>query len=187
MTDLSPRLGAPASSERVAALHQLCDADYAKGQAERAAARITTVSYTAFSAATTTTEPSDLEVAVRVAHQLLDSDSVLSLREALRLLLRAIGAEPAVPVVTEAPPLRRCPAAHRDDPTPCTGPAAVMVLDAGNAGSRGCEHHGARLLASLDGGRVYALPDTPAGAAIRVFKAAADLPPFAWTQRGEGR
>jgi uncharacterized protein (DUF1778 family) len=39
-------------------------------------------------------EPSDLEVAVRVAQQLLDSDSVLSLREALRLLLRALDAEP---------------------------------------------------------------------------------------------
>ncbi|MFJ6645790.1 hypothetical protein ACIQPS_09025 [Streptomyces sp. NPDC091290] len=38
-------------------------------------------------------DPSDLEVAIRVAHQLLDSDSVLSLREALRLLLRALGAE----------------------------------------------------------------------------------------------
>ena len=187
MTDHFVRPVRAASSERVAELHRLCDADYAKGQAERAAARITTVSYTAFSAATTTTEPSDLEVAIRVAHQLLDSDSVLSLREALRLLLRAIGAEPAVQVVTQAPPLRRCPAAHRDDPTPCTGPAAVMVLDADNAGSRGCEHHGARLLASLEGARVYALPDAPAGAAIRVFKAAADLPPFAWTQRGEGR
>lgn len=38
-------------------------------------------------------EPTDLEVAVSVAQQLLDSDQVLSLREALRLLLRAIGAE----------------------------------------------------------------------------------------------
>lgn len=39
-------------------------------------------------------EPSDLEVAIRVAQQLLDSDQVLSLREALRILLRALGAEP---------------------------------------------------------------------------------------------
>lgn len=41
-------------------------------------------------------EPTDLEVAVSVAQQLLDSDQVLSLREALRLLLRAIGAETEV-------------------------------------------------------------------------------------------
>lgn len=39
-------------------------------------------------------EPTDLEVAVSVAQQLLDSNSALSLREALRLLLRALGAEP---------------------------------------------------------------------------------------------
>jgi uncharacterized protein (DUF1778 family) len=42
----------------------------------------------------TSVEPSDLEVAIRVAQQLLDSDSALSLREALRLLLRALDAEP---------------------------------------------------------------------------------------------
>ncbi|MFF9324020.1 hypothetical protein ACF1AY_04805 [Streptomyces sp. NPDC014776] len=40
-------------------------------------------------------EPSDLDVAIRVAQQLLDSDQILSLREALRLLLRALDAEPA--------------------------------------------------------------------------------------------
>lgn len=72
----------------------------------------------------------------------------------------------------------RCPAAHQDDPTPCDGPPAVTVLDRHNAGLDACEHHGARLLASLDGGRVYPLPDAPTGAAIRVFKAAADMPPF---------
>ena len=38
-------------------------------------------------------EPSDLDVAIRVAQQLLDSNQILSLREALRLLLRALGAE----------------------------------------------------------------------------------------------
>ena len=74
----------------------------------------------------------------------------------------------------------RCPAAHHDDPTPCDGPAAVTVLDRGNAGADGCEHHGARLLASLEGGRVYALPDAPEGAAIRVFKAADGIRPFCW-------
>ena len=75
---------------------------------------------------------------------------------------------------------RRCPAAHPEDPTPCDGLPAVTVLDASNAGADGCEHHGARLLASLDGGRVYALPDAPAGAAIRVFKAADTTRPFCW-------
>ena len=57
----------------------------------------------------------------------------------------------------------RCPAAHHDDPTPCDGPPVVTVLDATGAGADGCEHHGARLLASLEGGRVYALPDAPEG------------------------
>ncbi|MHB9860305.1 hypothetical protein [Streptomyces sp. YIM S03343] len=74
----------------------------------------------------------------------------------------------------------RCPAAHPEDPTPCDGPVVVTVLDAFNGGVDGCEHHGARLLASLEGGRVYALPDAPAGAAIRVFKAADGIAPFCW-------
>jgi hypothetical protein len=73
-----------------------------------------------------------------------------------------------------------CPAAHPDDPTPCGGPIVVMVLDAQNTGARGCENHAARLLASLEGGRVYGLPDAPEGAAIRVFKATADIRPFPW-------
>ena len=77
-----------------------------------------------------------------------------------------------------------CKAAHPDDPTPCVGPLdAVTVLDAHNHGATGCEHHAARLLASLEGGRVYSGSITE-GAAIRVFKAAQDIPPFAWTVRG---
>lgn len=74
----------------------------------------------------------------------------------------------------------RCPAAHHDDTTPCDGPPVVTVLDGANEGADGCEHHAARLLASLEGGRVYALPDAPAGAAIRVHKAADGIRPFAW-------
>ncbi|MFJ9748060.1 hypothetical protein [Streptomyces chartreusis] len=74
----------------------------------------------------------------------------------------------------------RCPAAHPEDPTCCVGPVVVTVLDAVNAGADGCEQHGARLLASLDGGRVYALPGAPPGAAIRTFRAAASLRPFCW-------
>ncbi|GAA3231133.1 hypothetical protein ACFQE4_12555 [Streptomyces thermocoprophilus] len=74
----------------------------------------------------------------------------------------------------------RCPAAHPDDPTPCEGPAVVTVLDAHDAGADGCEHHAARLLASLEGSRVYPLPGAPEGAGIRVFTAADTLPPFVW-------
>ncbi|MFJ2199398.1 hypothetical protein [Streptomyces violaceusniger] len=76
--------------------------------------------------------------------------------------------------------MTRCPAAHPEDLTPCSGPVAVTILDASNAGASGCEHHGARLLASLDGGKVYALPDAPAGVAIRVFTAADGIRPFPW-------
>lgn len=86
-----------------------------------------------------------------------------------------------------ASPALRCPAAHPEDPSACSGPTVVTVLDAANAGLDSCEHHGARLLASLDGGRVYALPDAPEGAAIRVFKAAATTRPYAWIERGGGQ
>ncbi|WP_447038926.1 hypothetical protein [Streptomyces sp. DSM 118878] len=75
---------------------------------------------------------------------------------------------------------QRCPAAHPEDPTPCVGPLVVTVLDAVGGGADGCEHHGARLLASLTRGRVYALPEAPTGAAIRVFAAAAGTRPFCW-------
>lgn len=75
---------------------------------------------------------------------------------------------------------RRCPAAHPEDPTACRGPVALMVLDATDTGVPGCEHHAARLLASLTSGRVYALPDAPAGAVIRVRKAAEGIRPFPW-------
>lgn len=129
-------------------------------------------------AVTDTTEPSDLDVAISVARQLLGSDSVLSLRESLRLLLRALDAEPDVSAMADTQP--RCPAAHPDDPTPCGGPVVVTVLDSTNAGANGCEHHGARLLASLDGGRVYGLPDAPESAALRVFHAADRTRPFPW-------
>ncbi|MEV7001137.1 hypothetical protein AB0N62_26075 [Streptomyces sp. NPDC093982] len=81
-----------------------------------------------------------------------------------------------------APTLRgayRCPAAHPEDPTPCEGPPVVTVLDRHNAGAEGCAHHGARLLASLEGGYVISLPDHY-GAAVRVTKAADSIRPFPW-------
>ncbi|WP_425245814.1 hypothetical protein [Streptomyces sp. NEAU-NA10] len=83
-------------------------------------------------------------------------------------------------VVNTQPASGRCPAAHPEDPTPCVGPAVVTVLDRFNAGADGCEHHSARLLASLNGGRVYALPHAAPGTAIRVFKAADGIRPFCW-------
>ena len=77
-----------------------------------------------------------------------------------------------------------CPAAHPEDPTPCDGPPVVTILDRTNAGAKGCAHHGARLLASLEGGRVYALADAPDGTAIAVFKAADSVRPFPWVTHG---
>jgi hypothetical protein len=146
----------------------------------------------------TTPEPSDLDVAIRVGQSMLvrygtvDSGDIFDyaqahggLSEALRLLLRALDAEHFSrsrkdPSELGEPPALRCPAAHPEDTSPCDGPPVVTVLDAGNAGADGCEHHGARLLASLDGGRVYGLPDAPAGSAIRAFKAAGGIRPFPW-------
>lgn len=93
---------------------------------------------------------------------------------------------PGVPDTRKGPPPMqeptrgRCPAAHPDDHTSCDGPPVVTILDRADAGAKGCQHHAARLLASLDGGRPVALPDAPDGAALRVFMAAADLRPFAW-------
>lgn len=77
-------------------------------------------------------------------------------------------------------PAERCRAAHPEDPTPCVGPVAVAIVDAHGARVDGCEHHGARMLASLDGARVKPLPDGPPGAAIRVFTAADRTRPFCW-------
>lgn len=174
-------------------------------------------------------EPSALDTAIRVAQTLLadygDSsrdgfsypEAYGALHEALRLVLRAVGAEPPCTPVAELHRLcrddyasnaarrtqdhrddahliedateavaatlelsSRCGAAHGDDPTPCSGPPTVTVLDSQNAGAHGCEHHGARLLASLDGGRVHGLPDAAPGTAIRVFKAAQGVRPFPW-------
>lgn len=88
MTRLTPR---------IAALHSLCDEDYAKGQSERATAGRPLPAYTPFATAAAIPappEPTDLDVAIHVAQQLLDCDQILSVREALRLLLRALGAEP---------------------------------------------------------------------------------------------
>ncbi|MDX2829468.1 hypothetical protein [Streptomyces scabiei] len=148
-------------------------------------------------------EPTDLAVAARVAqlllaeHERVDHTDVFALNrahgalvETVRILLRAVGAEAdgsnflrsqeVSPGSQKNPSDQRCPAAHPDDPTPCTGLPTVTVLDRHNAGANGCQHHGARLLASLDGGRVYGLPHATPGTAIRVFKVAEGIRPFPW-------
>ncbi|CAL9666093.1 hypothetical protein SUDANB145_07167 (plasmid) [Streptomyces sp. enrichment culture] len=239
MTQRNPiALGQGADNARIAALHDLCRQDFAKGEAERASVSAPADSVRAFTA-----QYNELDVAISVAQQLLDSGSTVSLREGLRLLLRALDAEPdttpaalrysrraieadgtvhaarytgrrtfttacaiypapvaerldassALPVTcpgcrtatADEPPALRCPAAHPEDPTPCGGPIVVTILDARNAGADGCELHGARLLASLEGGRVYPLPDAPDQAAIRVFRSAGTLRPFAWREGGQ--
>ena len=90
----------------------------------------------------------------------------------------------------------RCDAAHRDDPTPCEGPRDAVEIrdrfmsrarDVMSTGVLGCVHHGARLLASLDGGRVHPGPSSQTGrapgegAAIDAYRRARALPPFCWT------
>ncbi|WP_330265305.1 hypothetical protein [Streptomyces griseorubiginosus] len=77
---------------RVAELHRLAAQDYAKGELQRAAAQLP--AYAPAAPFWPSTEPSDLAVAIRVAQQMLDSGDVLKVREALRLLLRSLGAEP---------------------------------------------------------------------------------------------
>ncbi|WP_330347517.1 hypothetical protein [Streptomyces sp. NBC_00582] len=117
----------------------------------------------------------------RVIEQLRDGSFSPWQADRLEGLRQAMGR--AYPVAS----VPRCPAAHPEDPTPCDGPPVVTVLVTNTTGANGCEHHAARMLASLEGGRVYALPDAPAGAAIRVFKAAATIRPFVWVERGEGQ
>ncbi|MGR3870957.1 hypothetical protein ACUXZZ_20485 [Streptomyces graminifolii] len=84
--------GSIAKHDRVAELHRLANEDYAKGESQRASANDPGL-YTAF---TPVPEPSDLATAVAIAQQLLDSDDIVPVREALRLVLRALGAAPEV-------------------------------------------------------------------------------------------
>jgi hypothetical protein len=80
-------------------------------------------------------------------------------------------------------PVRRCPAAHADDPRPCDGrPDAVRIVDRAGGSAPACLLHGAVLLASLEQGRVYPLAD-PAGSAIAVFQRARTMPPFDFLDR----
>jgi hypothetical protein len=64
------------------------------------------------------------------------------------------------------------------DPRPCEEqPDAVRIVDQTGASTEACLLHGAVLLASLQGGRVYPL-NGPPGSAILVYTRACDLPPF---------
>jgi len=75
----------------------------------------------------------------------------------------------------------RCPAAHTDDPSGCDGPsAAVRVIDQFGAETRGCVHHGAVLLASLESARVYPGPQGRVGDSLRAYGLARSLPPFSF-------
>lgn len=71
----------------------------------------------------------------------------------------------------------RCAAAHTEDPSACEGsPDALRIVDRTGAAVSGCVRHGAVLMASLEGGRVY--PATVQGAAIETYERARVLRPY---------
>lgn len=75
-------------------------------------------------------------------------------------------------------PAQRCAAAHAQDPSDCDGLLdAVRVVDQENADVLGCVQHGAVLLATLVGGRVYPGPGDTGGSAIDTSKWAQTLRP----------
>ncbi|MFJ6561879.1 hypothetical protein ACIQMV_18860 [Streptomyces sp. NPDC091412] len=176
MTDHFPRLSARASSpERVTELLALCREDYINAAPNRQQQHHHVSAFLAVAPEPApATEPSDLDVAINVAQQLLDSDSALSLRESLRLLLRALGSEPTARPADTTPPALQCPAALPDDTSPCGGPVVVTVLALTNAGVAGCEHHAARLMVVAPGTYPVDLPHAPEGTATRVFRAAGE-------------
>jgi hypothetical protein len=115
MTDHSARPTRAASSARLAELHQLCDQDYAKGKQQRAMAVNLAPSYAASSVAAYGPEPSDLDAAIRVAQRMFSAygdssrdgfdyaEAYGAQREALRLLLRALGVRTPALVVPTCP------------------------------------------------------------------------------------
>ncbi|MFJ1653675.1 hypothetical protein ACIOC2_20255 [Streptomyces sp. NPDC088337] len=180
MTDHFPRPTARATSreDRIVELHQLAAADYASTAYLRRQNPTWPVTNGAplpeRAAHHEPDAPSDLDVAISVAQQLIDSDQLLSVREALRLLLRALGAEPTdMPADTE-PPAIQCPATLPGDPSPCGGPVVVTVLAFKTVGVAGCEHHATRLLAMAPGTYPIALPHAPAVVATRIFRASGE-------------
>ncbi|MEU3546305.1 hypothetical protein [Streptomyces longwoodensis] len=178
-----------ATPDRIGELHRLAWEDYAKGNAQRARAEEPPARPLGMP------DPRELDAAIRVGRKMLaaygrvDGCDVFAyarahggLSEALRILLRALGAELDVEPPAAVPLENRCPAAHPEDPTSCVGPVVVTVLDGDNAGADGCELHAVRLLASLIGGRPVAKPDAPEGIALRIFHEASRTRPFAWRE-----
>ncbi|MEV5792649.1 hypothetical protein [Streptomyces sp. NPDC052192] len=146
-------------------------------------------------------EANELTVAIHVGQKMLaaygtvDGNDIFAyaqahggLVEALRIMLRAVGAEPTSGPVLASPSTGgsqdRCPAAQTDDPSPCDGPPIVTVYAPRGEGVDGCGHHAAQLLAATNNTHPVALPDAPAAAASEVFKAAASLRYFAAHQGG---
>ncbi|WP_217143357.1 hypothetical protein [Streptomyces sp. AC627_RSS907] len=122
-------------------------------------------------------------VAARQALAAAENVDLLDGNALARLIGRLeVAVERLIELVDETPDTNvvRCPAAHPEDPTPCGGPVVVTIVDRENAGADGCEHHAARMLASITGGRPVAKPDSPAGVAMRVFRAAHHTHPFPW-------
>jgi hypothetical protein len=108
MTDhfARPERAATSREARVAELHQLAREDYASTAHLRKQIPTWPVRPASVRpAAAPASVPTDLDVAISVAQALLGSNNPLTLREALRLLLRALGAEPTTrPVADEMPP-----------------------------------------------------------------------------------
>jgi len=124
MTDHFARPRSAATSPqaaRIAELHDLCNQDYAKGQQQRAMAVNLAPSYSAMSVGTVGLAPeaAELDVAIRVARQMLSTygdssrdgfdyaEAYGAQREALRLLLRALGIRTPAVVVPTCPTCRR--------------------------------------------------------------------------------
>lgn len=73
--------------------------------------------------------------------------------------------------------VERCEAAHPEDRSACEGELdAVRVVDQVGDEVRGCVHHAAVVLASVEGSRVY--PGSVDGAAVEAFRRAQLLEPF---------
>lgn len=64
-----------------------------------------------------------------------------------------------------------CKAHPANDPTSCTGPAAVTVMLSATVGTPGCETHAAAMLRANPKAWPIALPHAPAGTTVRVFQA----------------
>jgi hypothetical protein len=69
----------------------------------------------------------------------------------------------------------RCQAAHQDDPRPCEGPHDAVIIQVDTKVSA-CVLHGAVMLASIKGAKVY--PGSVESSAIEAFNRAQSMKPF---------